>query len=112
ELAKLRGQLTQLRNTAGEAAKAGSEVSDSAELKFWSAKVRTFKERLDQMPERKIPELKLLKEWDWLEVTKEANLETDAGARRAFSALRKRAKREFAEMLRGAFRKYAEANDD
>src|SRR6185503_20136085 len=111
ELARLRRELDRLKSgSAGAGTDKQSDVS--GELPLWSARIRTLKERLEQTPERKIPELKLLNELDWLEVTKQADLNSEAGARRSFSALRKRAKREFAELLRSAFHEYAEAHHD
>jgi RNA polymerase sigma factor (sigma-70 family) len=109
ELPGLRGQVNQLRLVTNESAQL---AGTAAEDKLWAAKVQALKQRLDQAPEKKIPELALLKDADWLQAAKEANLKTEAGARRAFNDLRTRARRAFADELQQAFPKYAEAHND
>jgi hypothetical protein len=44
------------------------------------------------MPDKSIPELKLLTEEDWLSVVKDAKLDTDADVRKTLGKLRSRAK--------------------
>lgn len=78
----------------------------------WAARVRALKQLLDQSPGKKIPELALLKDSDWLQVAKEADLKTQIGTRRAFNDLRTRAKQAFGRELQQAFQRYAAANND
>ena len=53
---------------------------------------RQAMENLEQKPDKKIPELQLLIENDWLSAAKEANFDTDSDVRKALSNLRKLAK--------------------
>ena len=112
ELAKLRGEITQLR-AAGQSrdslAPPGGEAAE-AELKSWLARVTELKERLQTMPEHRIPEFNLLTDQDWLDAAKgEIRNETDL--RRAFSSLRKRAQGKFAASAHAALKEYMEVNN-
>jgi hypothetical protein len=70
-----------------------------------------LRQRLEQAPERKIPELKFLTEKDWLNVAGDVDkLESDEDFSRAMSDLRARSKSVFGEKMRKALRQYAEAN--
>jgi RNA polymerase sigma factor (sigma-70 family) len=118
ELLKLRAQVAKLRDDARELAKlkAGGASTDNdptaAEMKSWLDRVRKLKEKLAQMPERKIPEFQFLTEQDWLDAVKNAKqLETAADYDKALSALRGSAKQEFATMVQGALGSYAQANN-
>jgi len=105
ELLKLRADVTQLRN----------EANDPTEktAKTVSTKVNLLKQRLEQMPDRKIPELQFVTEKDWADAVWDANLDTDDGVREALSKLRETAENIFLnEMMKAAFKKYLAAHDD
>ena len=112
ELPRLRGEIARLRAEAQEGARSNDVANGpmKSEGDYWLAKADALKQRLEQMPDKRIPELQLLEEQDWLLAAKQANLESDGGTRRALNALRTRAKAAFAEMLRRALRGYASAN--
>jgi hypothetical protein len=63
------------------------------------------------MPDKKIPELQLLSEKNWLDAVKDAKqLETETDLRQALANLLNSAKMAFADIARDALTKYAEAN--
>jgi len=119
ELAKLRGEVNRLRQSAQElaqlkaaAAATGIDPAIEATLRSWATRATQLKARLEQMPEKKIPELQLLSEKDWFDAIKNASqLETDADFREALHSLRNSAKQAFGDMAREAIKKYAEANN-
>ena len=57
-----------------------------------TARALQLNQRLEQMPDKKIPELQLLTENDWLSAAKEAKFEADADIRKALGNLRNLAK--------------------
>jgi len=74
--------------------------------------ISLVKERLEQMPQYKIPEMQFLTDNDWHMVANMIRrLDTDDDYRRAFSVLRGAAKREFMPKLGQALYRYADAND-
>jgi len=118
ELLRLRGEVTRLRQSAQElaqlkaaAAATGSDPAIEATLKSWATLATRLRERLEQMPDKKIPELQLLTQKDWFDAIKNAKqLETDADFRQALHQLRNSAKQAFGDMAMAAIKKYAEAN--
>jgi RNA polymerase sigma factor (sigma-70 family) len=119
ELLRLRGEITRLRNSAQEldqlkaaAAATGTDPAIEATLKSWATRASQLKARLEQMPDKKIPELGLLTDKDWFDAVKNANrFETDADFREALHNLRNGAKQTFGNMTREALQKFAEANN-
>src|SRR5207302_8204698 len=74
-LAKLRGEVTRLRNDTKELARlrtgesAGNTTNDSvpAAIEDWRLPiVDQLRQAIDQMPERRIPEIRFLTDQDWL----------------------------------------------
>ena len=102
ELLKLRGEVTRLRADANDPA-------DTA-AKALLARVNKLKQRLEETPDAKIPELQLLTEQDWLKVAGE-RLDTDADYRRAFAELRSAGEQKFGTMLQPVLKRYMQAND-
>ncbi|HEY6228009.1 MAG TPA: sigma-70 family RNA polymerase sigma factor, partial [Verrucomicrobiae bacterium] len=119
ELARLRGEVQRLRKDAKELeelregmASSGADPAIEATLRSWAARASQMKQRLERSPERKIPEMNLLTEKEWLDAAKNfQKLETDEDYRRAFNAVRDGAKSEFGNLARKALRKYAAEND-
>lgn len=117
-LPKLRGEVSRLRS----AAETKSDANDpaAAVLDSWLARAREFKRLADRMPEKTIPELRLLTEEDWLELAKtplghaaeDVNLADETTARLAFSAVRAKAKDKMMRILSRALEGYAKAHDD
>ena len=63
------------------------------------------------MPDKKIPELQFATDQDWLDATKNADLNTDEGVRKALRDLRRKAKGTSAKMIEEGLRKYIQANN-
>jgi RNA polymerase sigma factor (sigma-70 family) len=120
ELAKLRDKVAKLISDsqelaqlkAGEAQKNNDPVESAA--KDLLAKVNLLKQRLDQRPETKIPELKALSGQDWLRLTQQARLrDVDPSDDQVFYALatvRSAAKQQLAYWMGPALTAYAQAN--
>src|ERR1039457_69097 len=102
ELLKLRGEVTRLRADSNDPA-------DTA-AKGLLARVNKLKQRLQETPDARIPELQLLTEQDWLKAAS-GNLETDADYRRALAALRSAGENRFGAMLQPALQRYTQAHD-
>jgi|ERR1051326_1240594 RNA polymerase sigma factor (sigma-70 family) len=97
EVPKLRGDLARVR--AQQQSPAGSNAgaldpNDPAVQHFMEAKAKADKiaQYLEQMPDKKIPELQFLDDNDWLKATQAAKFDTDADVRRTLSELRSIAK--------------------
>jgi RNA polymerase sigma factor (sigma-70 family) len=113
ELLQLRDEIPRLRLDSQELAtlKAGSAADPMAlEMNSWLGRVKELKQKLDERPDQKIPELQFLTPRDWLLVAMDARLDTDTGTRRAFARLRTSAKQAFAPSLRKALNAYAQFN--
>jgi hypothetical protein len=71
-----------------------------------------LKKRLEQMPDKRIPEFQFLTEKDWFDAVKNMpRLETDADFREALSQLRGGAKSGFDHVAQEALRAFTKAND-
>ncbi len=112
ELLKLRSEMTRLRRDSQElaqlksnAAKNGTELEDKA----WLDRVGRLKQKMEQTPEAKIPELQFLTEQDWLYAANH-KLDTDEDYRAALAELRQRGEGAFLGLADKALRKYLEAN--
>jgi len=85
-----------LRATQKESgqAKGAADMNDPSMKQFlaYKAQAEEIGRYLERMPDKQIPELKLLTDVDWLTATKEAKLESDADVRRTLSRLRGLAK--------------------
>jgi RNA polymerase sigma factor (sigma-70 family) len=90
ELLKLRGEVARLRVTA----QASKETSDpfTQSVLALASQAAELNQHLEQMPDKKIPELRLLGVDDWLRAAKDARFDTDADVRKALSKLRSIAK--------------------
>jgi RNA polymerase sigma factor (sigma-70 family) len=123
ELLKLRGDAARsqsdphkLGQSNGNIRTEGAEVA----LTSWLNRVEEFKRLPERMPDKTIPELRLLTEEDWLELAKrpldheagEVNLDDDVVARLVFSAVRAKAKDKLMRVFSRALEGYANANGD
>jgi RNA polymerase sigma factor (sigma-70 family) len=113
ELLQLRGEVGRLRADSKELANlraggrgAGTEPEEAA----WLDRVRRLRERLDQTPSAKIPELQFLDHFNWLEAAKHP-LDSEADYQHAFVALRRDGVTHFATMAGVALQKYLQANN-
>ncbi|MDB6026554.1 MAG: hypothetical protein JWM68_2777 [Verrucomicrobiales bacterium] len=115
ELLKLRGEVARLRNASHEIASAkGSGHNDPTEIamRSWLKRVTLLKQRFEQWPGKKTPELSLLAEEDWLKETENRNLETDEDCRQAMGKLRDHAKEKMAALVDKALEEYSKANNE
>ena len=115
EVAKLRGEVTRLRALEQQTgqAKAAAPVSDDPFTQSVLALTQRAGElngHLQRMPEKKIPELQLLTENDWLSVAKDVSLQSEPEVRQALSKLRNTAKHKFATYALQAVDKFVAAN--
>src|SRR5262249_55004796 len=91
ELLKLRGEVGRLRGDSRELARlktAGSNPMNDAEIdtvaKGLAARATQLRQHLDEMPEKKIPEIQLLNQNDWLNTVSDfKQMETDEELRQA-----------------------------
>ncbi|MCI0745923.1 MAG: sigma-70 family RNA polymerase sigma factor, partial [Verrucomicrobia subdivision 3 bacterium] len=92
----LRGEVARLRARQQDPgqAKAGMDMNDPSVQQFLAARAQAqeIARYLKQMPDKTIPELKLLTDIDWLAATKEARFDSDADVRATLSRLRVLAK--------------------
>jgi RNA polymerase sigma factor (sigma-70 family) len=90
DLPRLRGEVARLRGTAATAA----DDATTTAAKAWLARVNQLKDRLQQTPEAKIPEMQNLTEENWLSIAMN-KLDTDEDYRKSFSQLRSAAETAF-----------------
>ena len=114
ELLKLRGEVTRLRANTQKLEQIRADNSNDpmeSMAKSWLQKVNKLKQQLNQKPDKNIPELQYATDKDWFDATRDADLETDDGVRKALSELRSMAKMQFASMMSEALRNYAKNNN-
>jgi RNA polymerase sigma factor (sigma-70 family) len=92
ELLKLRGEVTGLRAAQSRAANEDAKDAFTQFVLALASRAAQLNQHLQQMPEKKIPELQLLDASDWLAVAKDAKFDTDADIRKALQKLRSIAK--------------------
>ena len=115
EVPGLRGELARLQATARQSAQAAATLPPADDpftqsLLALTARASELNHHLGQQPDKNIPELRFLKETDWLETARDADLASDAGVRKALANLRSLAKRRFGTMAAYALDSYIEAN--
>jgi hypothetical protein len=101
ELLKLRSEVTRLQNEANDPTEKAA--------KALMVKVNKLKQRLEETPGAKIPELQFLTDQDWINAAN-GRLDNDAAYRRALSTLRKAGEGKFATMLNRALKGYMQNN--
>lgn len=108
-LPKLRAEVTRLRNEARDAAQTkpgpGGPVSETL-----ATKVALLRQKLEQMPGQKIPELKFADEVDWLKAAKRVQTDSDEDVRKGLSLLRTLADIKAVPYLQSALQAYIAAN--
>ena len=75
------------------------------------ARVDRLKHYLALHPERSIPEFKYLKDDEWLQITKDQPLDSEANERSALEQLRQLAKQDFGRQMLTAVKAYSAAHD-
>ncbi len=113
QLTSERIRLTARLNAAqsyGDMEVTASENPTEKSLKSWLARVDQLKQRFEDHPDQKIPDLKFMTDEDWLNAARE-NLDTEKDYRRALAAMRNAAWGHSASyIVQPALRKYADAN--
>lgn len=90
---------------------AGGDSAMEKELKAVSARMTVLKERIAQSPDQRIPELRLLREQDWINAAAKHKLDSEDDLRDALRDLRESGKMSFADLAGKALWKFAQAND-
>ena len=108
ELARLRGEIARLR--AAGAGSTGDSALEST-IRAWADRVAILKQKLEQMPDKRIPEMQFLTEKHWARAAQDADVESEDGVRNALAGLRTIAKTQFAQMIQSALNHYTNAND-
>ena len=108
ELLKLRAKVTRLENAESQTESDPIEIA----AKAWLTKVNLLKQRLEQTPKEKIPELQLATEMDWLNAALgTSQLKTDADYRWDLHNLFSEVEDTFGKMAMNALQKCIQANN-
>ncbi|HEV8542507.1 MAG TPA: sigma-70 family RNA polymerase sigma factor [Verrucomicrobiae bacterium] len=113
ELQRLRGEVGLLRREARDSAQAKGASNDPfvQTAVVWKEKEAKLRALIEQRPNNKVPELGLLEDRAWLDIARDAELESEEGIRKTLSELRRSAGNRLAPMLEEGLNKYLEAND-
>jgi RNA polymerase sigma factor (sigma-70 family) len=119
ELLRLRGEIARLRSDGRELArlKAGgignsNDAAIEATAQTLAARATQLKQRLQEMPDKQIPELQFLDHKDWLDaVSSLKQLQSDEDIRQALSNLRSSAKANFGARMQKALRQFADTHN-
>ena len=109
ELLKLRGEVTRLKQVTAKSPEIDSRESL---MKSWLAREDRLKQIVEQFPDKKIPDLQLLSEEDWLNQARDAKFDTDSDVQRTLANLRNAAAHNFSYIASDAVKKYMEANNN
>ncbi len=110
EVPRLRGELAHLRNAPTAVGASATPDDPFAQTALaLSARAAQLNHYLEQMPDKKIPELQFLTADDWLKAVKSANFDSDADVRKALRDLRSVAKNNLP--LGRALWSYTQANN-
>ena len=114
ELLRLRAEVGRLRSDAqlrAARANASGDATIEATARSLAARASQLKERLEQMPGMKIPELQYLTQKDWLDaVSSLQKLESDQDFRQGLKNLRSSAKANFGQKLQQALHGFLQAS--
>jgi hypothetical protein len=115
ELLRLRSEVGSLRNESRRLAqgKPGEPADPTAvAAQAWVDRVKLLRQRFEQWPGKKTPELQLLSEQDWLDEAAKRELNSDAACREGMSQLRFTAKFKFANAVNEALEQFAKSNNE
>ena len=113
ELPKWHSEVDRRRRDSEELAALNKDIATDpagAAANSWLDRARRLKERLNQTPQARIPELEFVTGEDWLWATMRTNLESEADYRNALAELRFRGEIKFAGRIADAVPKYSKAN--
>jgi len=106
ELLKLRGEVARLRNAAIQANDPLAQTTLA-----WKAKEAKLRRLFEQMPDQQVPEMQLLSDQQWLDIARDADLDSKTGISKAMRAVRQTAKNNFAPQMAEALKEFVEANN-
>jgi RNA polymerase sigma factor (sigma-70 family) len=106
ELLKLRGEVARLRNAASQANDPLVQTTLAGKAK--GAKLRQL---FEQMPDQQVPEMQLLSDQQWLDIARDADLDSKTGISKAMRTVRQTAKNNFAPQMAKALKEFVEANN-
>jgi RNA polymerase sigma factor (sigma-70 family) len=109
ELARLRAEVTRLAQENRER-KPAEGFADIAMQ--WKEKEGKLRRLMDAQPAQRVPEMDLLGDRMWLDIARDADLDSNEGVRKAFSALRHAAKNNFVMDLSTALQKFTQEHND
>ncbi len=110
DLPKLRAEVSRLRNEARDVAQAKPAPAGPLSGTL-AAKVALLRQKLEQMPGQKIPELKFADEVDWLKAAQRVQTDSDDDVRKGLSLLRTLAEIKAIPYLQGTLKGYMAANN-
>jgi hypothetical protein len=118
QIARLRAERDEAlhQRDAGDAPPATLAVAGPADpikaglLSAWVNRARHLKKLMADDPRRRIPELALLDDSDWLSISRNRTLENDDDIRRALALLRNIGRHRFIQHVRDALTNYLKAN--
>jgi RNA polymerase sigma factor (sigma-70 family) len=117
ELLRLRGEVTRLQSDSAQLAQSKAAnvqrnpLPTEAAANLLLDRVARLKQRLDQMPNESIGELRFLTLENWLHAAELSDLTSNDDFLKAFSDLRSSAKFTFGKMMQHALMKYAQSNE-
>lgn len=91
-------------------AAAASASAHAEDVSAWLARWKQVKQSFANQPDQWIPELQLLEDSDWLNMTRRITLDSEADLRKARAAIRGIASTRFILLMGDALRAYAAAN--
>jgi RNA polymerase sigma factor (sigma-70 family) len=110
DIPRLRGELARLRSDSQSKTASTNGTTESVAIS-WVNRVSQLKQRLEESPDKKIPELRFVTEEDWLSAAK-GKLDTEADYRRALSAIRGAGEHKFlTTVLQPALKEYSTVNN-
>jgi myosin heavy subunit len=110
EVARLQADERELAQLRAAETQRNSDPMESA-AKALQGKMKLLKQRLEQMPDKNIPELQYLSNENMAHIALDARLDTDAGVREALFWVRNAAKQFFTRQMWQALRKYVQSSN-
>jgi hypothetical protein len=115
ELLKLRSEVTGLRNESRRLTRENTGDANDPALgvaQDWLKRAKLLKDRFEDWPGKKTPELQLLDVQDWLNEVADHELDSDAACRESMSRLRYAAKSKFASSVNQALEEFFKSNNE
>ena len=92
------------------AAGPANSLRKDAETKGWFARLRKLKQSFAEFPDQAVPELQLLTDLDWVNLSHDLSLDSDLDLRKARASIRAVAIKRFTPALAAALRAYTDAH--